>query len=359
MKILVINTVEFGINGMSKIIIDFYRFMDKKGKKIDFAANDRIEKAYADIIREGGSRIFEFRDRNKKPFAYIKKLSDLIREEDYDVVHIHGNSSLMLIELEAVRKSGCACKTIVHGHNTSCTHKMLHNILHKRFMKSFDYAAACSREAGRFLCRNDDFFLLNNGIEESKFLFDENIRREVRRKNKNDDKFVLLHVGLFNEQKNHEFLLDVFAAVLKKDPNCQLRLLGEGELMPKIREKAEQMGIADKVIFAGVTLDPEKEYNGADILVFPSLYESFGLVAVEAQCCGLPCVVSDRVPASVGLSDEFERMPLEDSPEKWAKHILFYKGKKSRRSRDKETAEKGFSIKENADRLRRFYEKMR
>ena len=359
MKILVINTVPFGVNGISKIIIELYRAMDKTGKQIDFVANDRIEETYADIIEEGGGRIFMFRDRNKKPFAYIKKLSALIREEDYDIVHIHGNSALMQIELEAVKKSGSACKTIVHGHNTSCTHKFLNNLLHKRFMKSFDYAAACSREAGRFLCRNDDFFLLNNGIDENKFLFDENIRREVRNKNNNSGKFVLLHVGLFNEQKNHEFLLDVFAEVVKKDPDCELRLIGEGELMPKIKEKADQLGIADKVVFAGVTMTPEKEYNGADILVFPSLYESFGLVAVEAQCCGLPCVVSDRVPASVGLSDEFERLPLEESLEKWAKHILFYKGKTARHSRDRETAEKGFSIKENADRLKRFYEKLR
>ncbi len=358
MKILVINTVEFGVNGMSKIIIDFYRFMDRKGKKIDFVANGRIERSYADIIKEGGGRIFEFQNRNRKPFSYIKKLSQLIREEDYDIVHIHGNSALMQIELEAVRKSGCACKTIVHGHNTSCTHKFLNNLLHKRFMKSFDYAAACGRDAGRFLCRNDDFFLITNGIDESRFLYDERVRREVRRENGNDDKFVLLHVGLFNEQKNHDFLIDVFAEVLKKDPNCELRLIGQGELMPKIKEKVEHLGIADKVVFAGVTLTPEREYNGADVFVLPSLHEGLVLVAMEAQCSGLPCVVSDRVLA-VGLSDDFERLPLEDSLEKWAEHILFYKGKTNRHSRDTEIAEKGFSIRENADRLKRFYEKLR
>ncbi len=358
MRILIINTVPFNVNGMSTIIIDLFRFMDKTNKEIHFIANDTIEGKYARIISNGGSRTYLFDRRSRRPLAYIKRLAELIRDMQYDIVHIHGNSALMQIELEAVKRSGCDCKTIVHGHNTSCTHMFLHNLLHKRFMKSFDMAVACSKEAGHFLCRNNNFFLLNNGIEENRFLFDEKVRNEERSKNGNDDKFVLLHVGLFNQQKNHSFLIDVFSEVVKKDSNCQLRLVGEGEKLPEIKEKVKQLGLEDKVVFTGVTFTPEREYNGADVLVFPSLYESFGLVAVEAQCTGLPCIVSDKLPASVGLSEEFERLSLEDSPEKWAKHILFYKAKKTRHSLDDEVRKKGFSIRENAARLGKFYDKI-
>lgn len=351
-KVLIINTVWFRINGMSNIIMNYYKYMDKSEISCDFVINDEINEMY---MKQLNNNYFMLHNRKKKPFSYIKKLSGIIKKGNYDIVHIHGNSALMQIELEAIRKSGIDCKKIVHAHNTSCKHKLLNNLLYKKFLKSYDFACACSDEAGKWLFKDNKYIVMNNGVETSRFVYNAELRKELRNKNKCDDKFILLHVGVFNEQKNHTFLIDVFKAVLEKEPTAELRLVGRGIKFEEIKNKVKQLDIEKNVIFVGETTKPELEYLMADVFVFPSIFESFGLVAVEAQCCGLPCVVSDALPLSVKVNDEFDFLSLQKSPQQWADEILKYKDYNGRRSCEHRVTEQGYSIVKEANRLTEFY----
>lgn len=355
MKVLIVNTVEFCINGMSNIIMNYYKYSDKRVVQFDFVINHSINDEYRKQIDESNSNIYILDKRNSMPFIYIKNLKKIIKNGNYDIIHIHGNSSLMTIELLAAKSDKNLIK-IVHAHNTNCTHKVLHKMLYSKFISNYDYALSCSEAAGQWLYKTNKYLVMNNGIEIDRFVYNSEIRKQVRKRNHNDDKFVLLHVGLFNEQKNHVFLIDIFKAVLKKEPNAELRLVGQGPKIDEIKEKVKSYGIENNVVFAGTTHTPEYEYMGADVFVFPSIFESFGLVTVESQCTGLPCVVSTEVPRSIAITENIDFVSLKSSPEIWADTILKYRNfSEIRISRVKEVIESHYSIKDEAHKLLDFY----
>lgn len=355
-KVLIINTVPFRINGMSTIIMNYYRFMDKSEISFDFVCNGEINEIY---INQFEDNYFLLHNRNRKPFSYIKKLSEIIRNGNYDIVHIHGNSALMQTELEAVKKSGVDCVKIVHSHNTTCSHMKLHKLLYKRFSRSYDYAIACSDKAGEWLFSGKEYLVMKNAVDTDRFSFKKNKRDEYRRKLEiPENSFVIGHTGLFNEQKNHSFLIDIFNEVLKKNKNSVLLLLGEGKLQDSIKEKVRELDIEKNVIFTNNVSDTENYYNVMDVFVMPSLHEGLPLTLVEAQSTGLPCVVADTITESSKLNTNFDFLSLEDSPEKWADKILKYVHFDSRSSCGEIIAENGFSIKHEADRLTEFYKKV-
>lgn len=127
---------------------------------------------------------------------------------------------------------------------------------------------ACSTEAGKYLYGKDTFEFVPNGIDVDRFTFDENKRIEMRKMLGIRDEYVIGHVGRFNLQKNHEYLLRIFKEVQQKTPNIKLLLLGEGELFSKIQNLAEDLEIKDKIIFAGVHKDVENYYQAMDALFY-------------------------------------------------------------------------------------------
>ncbi len=355
-SVLIVNTVPFRINGMSNIIMNYYRFMDKSDLKFDFVVNSEINDIYKNQL---DNNYFLLHNRKKKPFAYIKKLSEIIKKGNYDVVHIHGNSALMQIDLEAIKKSKSDCKVIVHSHNTTCSHMTLHKLLYKRFSKSYDYAIACSDKAGEWLFGNSEYMVLKNAVDTDRFSFNHEARSEFRKKLGISEKtFVAGHVGLFNEQKNHTFLIDIFYELQKKNPDSVLLLLGEGHLQEQIKDKIKQLKIEDKVIFTGNVSDTENYYSVMDAFVMPSLHEGLPLTLVEAQCSGLPCIISDTITKSVNLTKNIEFLSLDDTSVKWADEILKKVNLADRKSYDDEIAKHGYSIKHEAAKLTDFYRKI-
>lgn len=356
MKVLVVNTVEFHINGMSTVIMNYYRYT-RDSVKYDFVVNGRIDSCYRKELNKNGEKIFILKKRQRNPFGYIRRLSKIIKEGNYDIVHIHGNSALMLIDLLACKLSRKETIKVVHGHNTDCTHRGLHRLLYKAFIKSYDYGIACSRAAGKWLYGSNEHIVLNNGIQEERYRFDPVLRKSEREKKQiAPETKILLHIGLFNAQKNHTFLIDVFYEVLKAKPNTILRLVGTGKKLEEIKQKVKCLGIDDKVQFVGTTTHPETEYNMADVFVMPSLYESFGLVTVEAQCCGLPCVLSDSIPKEIRITDQVEFLSLKKSAAEWADYICLYLDNMiERKSNEESVVRKGYSIKHEVQKLVDFY----
>lgn len=354
MKVLVINTVEFKVNGMSNVIMNYFRYTKEK-VKYDFVINDGIVDSFREELELAGCSVFLLKHRNRNPLGYIVRLADVIRKGGYDIIHIHGNSALMTIDLMACRISGTKAKCIVHAHNTSCTHMRLHKLLYPVFLRSYDYAVSCSRAAGEWLYRSNPHTVLNNGIQEEKFRFRPELRINQRQEHGiSDDHFVLLHVGLFNEQKNHAFLLEIFKEVVKREPNALLRLVGKGPKFKEIQELTEKLGQKEHVEFVGVTLTTETEYHMADVFVMPSLYESFGLVTVEAQCSGLPCVLSDTIPKEIRITQNVSYLPLSLSAVEWAEKILSYR-QTERKDQQDAVITHHYSIRTEAQKLVDFY----
>ena len=184
--------------------------------------------------------------------------------------------------------------------------------------------------------------------------FDPETRRDLRRKlGVEENQLLLGHVGRFNEQKNHPFLIDLFAAAAKKEPKARLLLVGNGEGRAVIEEKVQALGLADKVLFLGVRSDVHRLLQAMDVFVFPSLYEGLPVSLVEAQAAGLPCVISDRVPVESVLTDGVVQLPL-GSAEDWAEQVLCAARRERKDTYDAICAA-GFDIAQNAKWLEEFY----
>ncbi|MFD2190054.1 glycosyltransferase [Pistricoccus aurantiacus] len=117
----------------------------------------------------------------------------------------------------------------------------------------------------------------------------------------------ILSVGSFKAQKNHSLLLQAFARMTSHDDGAQLMLLGQGAAEDDLRALADELGISNRVIFAGFHPDPTPFYQTADLFVLSSNHEGFGNVIVEALACGTPVVSTDcpSGPAEILKDGEF------------------------------------------------------
>jgi glycosyltransferase involved in cell wall biosynthesis len=125
------------------------------------------------------------------------------------------------------------------------------------------------------------------------------------------------------EQKNHAFLLDIAAEVVRREPGAGFLLVGDGPLRQDIEAAARRLNLDGCVLFAGVRADVPRLMLGAmDVFLFPSIYEGLPLSLVEAQAAGLPCVCSDAVATEAVAGPMVRRLSLSQSPEAWADAVL-------------------------------------
>lgn len=277
-----------------------------------------------EAIRLGAKivRIPEFKDVGI--LQHIKDVRRVIRDNEIDVVHVHTyyNSVFSLI---AAKLSGIRLR-ITHSHNTMSEanpglSKRIYFVISKLGIALFSNKfLACGQEAGRALfLPGSQFAIIYNGINIKDFSYDETIRKGIRKElNINDDETVVMHVGRFVEAKNHKFLIAIFDEYCQFNANSKLLLIGDGPLRPSIEHEVKRRALSDRVIFLGKRSDMTSLYNGADLLVFPSLFEGLPVVLVEVQANGLHSLVSDKVDESAKLNKRLEFMSLSSSPKAWA-----------------------------------------
>ena len=359
-KVLVINTVRFKLNGISAVIQNYYMAMDKKDIVMDFIAVDDPSPEYQKFFEENHLNCFVIYKKN--PLKYFLSLIKTARNGDYDVVHIHGNSANMALEMLACYMAGIKVR-IGHSHNTATLHPFTHKILFLVFNWLCTTRIACGQEAGKWLYGSRQFTELKNGIDLNRYRFSQNIREEYRKKLKVENKIVIGHIGNFIEQKNHEFLISWFAELLKENQKYVLLLISDGYLMDKIRKKVDQLNISSNVIFLGKTMKVEKYLQAMDLFVLPSLYEGLPLVLVEAQAAGLPCIVSDTISKQVDVTDSIEFVSIKKTSA-WTEAVqkCCDKNQTDNSSRENRSenwqqkiSEKGYDITTNANSLREHY----
>ena len=199
------------------------------------------------------------------------------------------------------------------------------------------------------------YTILNNAIDAQSYRFDKQIREEMREQlGFNQEDFVIGHVGRFNPQKNHNFIIDVFNFVHKKNAAAKLVLVGTGDGQKAIKEKVESLVLSDSVLFLGNRTDVNKILQAMDVFLFPSLYEGLPLSIIEAQAAGLPCVISDNVPPECIVTDLIEAVSLDDALAKW--EIVITSKKSVKRKDTYELIKKsGFDVKSNVLVLEKMY----
>ena len=268
-------------------------------------------------FNETGINCIQIPDKVHHPLKHLWTMFQIFRKGKYDVVHSHldwfMNSYVCLLAVLAGVKKRIAHHHQAYGNTLLCT---LMRIPCKLFATHW---LACGEAAaingwGKRAYEKGEVTILPNAIDPERFKFNEIARREIRIKYgiaEND--FVVGHVGRFYPQKNHEFLIDVFAELIKQKSKAKLLLLGEGPLLGHIKEKVESLGLLDSVIFAGLQKDPAPFYSAMDVFVFPSLWEGLPLTLVEAQYAGLPCVVSENVTKETIITNKVHTVSLNSA----------------------------------------------
>lgn len=360
MPIRILHIVTYmGRGGLETMLMNCYRHIDREAVQFDFLVHRDFRADYDDEIEALGGRIYRVPRLNPFSAAYRKALLNFFRQHpQYRIVHCHLDC-MSAIPLKAAKQCGVPVR-IAHSHNSSQDMDWKYG-LKRLFMRQIPASAthffACSEEAGKWMFPGQNVTVVKNGIETEKFAFDPAIRARTRRRLGLGEALTLGHVGRFAPQKNHDFLMDVFAAVREREPGARLLLVGEGPLEPRIREKARLLGLDDSVVFLGVRTDVNELLQAMDVFILPSLYEGLSLSAVEAQTAGLHCVFSDSVCAECKMTDAAEFVSLRESPAVWAERILA--GADGNRTDKKdEIAAYGYDIRTTAGNLQEFYTKM-
>ena len=317
-RILMIITVSCSRNGITAAAVNEIASSDSSFLTIDLAVMNEPEKSVRSIVERKGGHVYILPSRNRDPLSYLNRLRKLLKENSYSGIHVHGNSSTMALDLMLAKRCGVPIR-VSHGHNTKTSFPILHRILLPAMLSAANRYVACGRAAGEWLYQKREFIILPNAIDSDQFRFCREDRNRIRKEYRIPDAArVYLHVGSFNEQKNHSFLLDVFFRIASKDPLAYLVLVGNGKEMEPMKAKSHESGYEERILFCGSVSDPSCFYSAADCFVLPSLHEGLPFTAIEAQCSGLNCLLSDAVTADADLTGQVRFLALSAGADSWA-----------------------------------------
>ncbi len=312
------------LGGVENFLMNLYRNIDRSKIQFDFLMHREKEGIFDKEILELGGRIYRFKAiRPWRYIQYIEGLKTFFRNHsEYLIIHSHINANSNFI-LKVAKQKGVPIR-IAHSHTAASvkSYKFLVNMLAKIVPKVATHRLACSQEAGDWLFGDNDFQIFNNAIDTLKFQFNESVRQKLRHSLdiKNSD-IVFGNIANFNPVKNHEFLLKVFGRYHYINPKSKLILIGEGELRQDIEKQIKQLGLVDSVILTGAIQNPQDYLSTMDIYLFTSLFEGLGISLIEAQCNGLPILMSDCLPQDAIVTDLIHQKSLLSSEEEWTEEI--------------------------------------
>ncbi|MDO4982696.1 MAG: glycosyltransferase [Eubacteriales bacterium] len=358
MRVLIIPTNGVRREGINSMALKWISKMNRTDMRIDIAAvHNNADDVIADYEKLG-CRVFVLPDRKKKTAEYYSSLFKLIKREKYDAVHVNGSSGIMGLDLFAAKLAGVKVR-IAHSRNTLCMNPKADRLLRPLLYYSMNRALACSEGAGKWLFGDRDFEIIHNGIETEKYRPNAEKRRMIREKLGVGSGLVAGFVGNVNEQKNPIFLIDVFECLYRKLPESYLLMVGDGVLFDRCKSHAQNLGISDRVIFVGRS-DRVADYMQAmDILLFPSLNEGFGTVALEAQAAGMYVYASENVPTDCDLTGRVRFLPIDKGVQPWCDAIMSDMAEFGSRDNYEEfcraVSAGHFDLSESASRLRDIY----
>jgi glycosyltransferase involved in cell wall biosynthesis len=304
-------------------------------------------------------------------FPFGNRIRNRLRN-NYDVLHQH-NACEGTVLLEA-KHVGIPIR-VIHVHNdltaSLATGRLPGRLLrHLQVVLSKRYAThgmACSNLVGgtyfgRTWSRDSRWRLMSIGVDLSSFcsLPDKHALRNSL--GIPEGCFVIGHVGRFEEQKNHAFIVRIMSKLLEHNPSIRLLCVGDGRTRNAFLRQLHELNIAQSVILTGRRRDVPALMMGAmDAFLLPSLYEGLGLVLIEAQAAGLPCVISDRVPQEADIVPGMtHRLSLNLSPDAWAKQLLEVAEKRAtyvqQQTALRQVFASPFDIRQSASKLALFYE---
>lgn len=354
-------------NGVYRYIFTLLKYIDKTKFQFDFLMQNPKELMQTEEYKQYhfGIRSFSTTQR-ENPEKFRQEIYDIL-SDGYDVLELHTSYWRGFMIEEIAMEIGIP-KVIVHSHssgldNNDPMERTRQLAIHEQFKSEFNcnYATdfwACSKEAGEWLfgeqIPRERIKYIHNAIEVKNYLYDEDIRSKKRRELDLDDCFVIGNTGRFEYQKNHEFLIRVFAEVCKQIDNAKLLLAGEGKLMQEMIDLSNQLGVSDRVIFLGWRNDVNELLQVMDVYALSSYFEGLSIVLIEAQATGLECIVSEVISKESDITGNciFEKLDID----KWVCSILnIYNKPHERFSYNEEVRKAGYDIEFEINNIEKLY----
>lgn len=320
----IVSSLKLG-SGVMSVLMNYHRKIDTSKLQFDYLSLKKADNTFEDEIKELGGKIFYL--PASSPLEIYRKEADSffsIHENEYSIIHCHpifcGGVFAKSAKKHGIRHVIQHSHTASYGHNTvSKLRNFLFVLLFKSEITDF---MACSEVAKKvfFWVKSEKIFLMRNAVPIEKYQFTAEGRDRIRRETGiglNEKLFG--HVGRFSKEKNHVFLLKIFAELKKNNNNAKLMLVGDGSEMDLIKDIVRKMGLESSVIFTGRQQNIADYMSAMDVFIFPSLFEGLGLVLLEAQINGLPCIASDTVPKEVTVSDGIIYKSLKEEVSSWVK----------------------------------------
>ena len=349
--------------GAEAMVMNYYREIDRSKVQFDFVVHREEKGDYEDEVTALGGKIYRMMPLRPHTFGkYEKQIAAFFDEHpEYQIIHGQCSESGYFFYKEASRRG--IPVIIAHAHNShvKVDLRWFFRTWMKHQMRPYlTHYFSCGDEASEWLFGKElakKAVVLKNAIDTRRYLFDAQVRKRVREELDIDDKaLAICHVGRFDKVKNHSFIVDIFAEILKKRPDAQLLLIGDGVLRAQTEQKVHEKGLDTQVKFLGVRRDVHELLQAFDVMLFPSLFEGLPVTLVEAQSAGLPCVISENIPSEVIITDLVEQMSLAEPAARWAEQVIAAGSKEHDKTiYPQVVTEAGFDIKKNAQWLQDFY----
>lgn len=366
-KVLEFFCEPLNFGGQEAFIINVYqKFINKKISYTFCTPFECKNEKLKNLIKEKNDEIiylnYEFETKFRK-LNLIKGAKKILKNNEYDVIHIHSGSIFSLYSVAKLAKKSGIRKVIAHSHSTgvnSLKHSIIKKITNNKLEKYVDVFLACSEEAAKWKFPNGvilqkKYKIIKNGVDIDTFKFDNDKRQKIRDEYNIQNKNIILNVGRFSKEKNQTFLIDIFKKIKRINSNAYLILIGgSGPLKDEIKNKIEKDNLNEDVLILENINNVFEFLQAADVFVLPSLYEGFPVVAVEAQASGLPIICSDSITKEAYITPNCNFLSLNDTIDIWAKKIN-EELKRKRTNYEEEIRNRGFDIKDTSKILENIY----
>lgn len=358
-KLLLINFCNGLYGGIESFLVNAFECLNKKEFTVTFLT---CGKSTYDIKRESimalGGKIDVIpilANRNINKIRLYFALKQYLKKEKPDIVHINtGTLSLHLLASEAARIENIP-QIMCHSHNflpnTLKRKEKLKNIIKMKIFNNANIRLACSTGAANWIfpsqaVENGEVIIIPNGIDTDKFKYSDEKRIAFRKKMGFSNELLIGNIGRFQGQKNHNFMIEIMKEVIKLRPDAKLLLVGNGDLLPIIKQKVIDVNLSNQVLFLGEQNNIDTFLSAIDVFIFPSIYEGFGIAAVEAQAAGAKVIMSTTVPKETNVTGNAKYISISEINDAitWAKEICNQENKLNRLAQNNLVYDAGFDI---------------
>ena len=281
---------------------------------------------------------------------YARECKAFYEDNRIDVLHVH-NPITAFIHNYYAKINGVKVR-IYHNHSSQFSDTILKSIRNRLLvflaLRNATHRVSCGELAGIKIFGNKNFQIVPNAIDINKYKFSPNYRKEIREEFHIEEyQKVVGMIGILNRFKNQNFLIEI----AKKLPDVTFLFVGEGPDRLLLEENSKDL---TNVILTGKREDAYKFYSAFDIFAFPSLYEGFPMVLIEAQCSGVNIIMNETIDSTTQIVNNIcTALPLDKN--KWIDYIEKVQVVNNKRDFDERLMD--FDINKNIINLKEIYQK--